>query len=643
MRGAARRVLAAAGLTLLLGIAGAAAAQEQAPPDVPAGPATLRGRVLLPDGSPVAGAPVVLYALSQQGVPGLRRAETDADGGFVFAGISNAADVAYLVGARYEGVPYPGERVMLSGARERRVEIRVRPVTRAAGTVRVGERRLRLEPSGGRLAVAETLVVDNAGDATVYVPEEARGEAAPALRVALPEDLLDFRMPLGVVPEGVQREGGDLRFWGPVYPGRQELTWFYELPPEPAEAAQGAEEAEGALPERFVWRAPVAVPLQLEVPPRGATLTAPGAALEELPAPEDEEAPELRRLAVRPPPGGPLALVVRTPPARVAPEAVRPLEARLVLHVDAAAVDVTETHVVEVEGDETVRAAPDRALLRIPLPERATDLRFGSDAPEARLRPDPAGGLAVEGRLPPGESRVELAYRLPVTDFPVVVERRFATRLPLLSVFLAETGSLLPSSDRLHRRRPVRTQDLTYAHFEAFEVTPEETVALRIARLPARTAVPQTAWLALGGGLALAAIAFVLAPVWRARSAGRIERQVEPAPDVRERQALYDAIRDLDHDFETGKVSEEDHARLRAELRARAVALLARAREAERAARRPAPAEPGAPPGPEAGPAPPSCAACGAAPRPGDRFCARCGAALRAETAEAAAGGPARP
>jgi hypothetical protein len=623
-REAARRLLAAA--VLLLTLSSSAGAQEPEAPDVPSGPATLRGQVRQAEtGQPVADAPVVLYALSQQGVPGLRRAVTDADGRFVFEGISNAPDVAYLVGARFQDVPYPGERVVFAGAEERRVEIRVAPVTREVGGVRVVDRQLRLDPSGGRLGVSETLVVENPGRATVYVPEAAREGEHPPVRVALPETLTDFRMPLGVVPEGVVQEPGRLAFWGPIYPGRQELSWFYALAAEPPEEAA----AEGtARSDRFVWRAAVgeqAAPLHVEVPEGATRFEAPGAAVETLPTQDEDDAGEaaaVRRLAVRPPASGPLALVLRTPPARVAPEAVGPVEVRLVLHADAAAVEVTETHMLRVEGGERVRSGPERPLHRIVLPERLADLRFGSDAPDVTLEPDAEGGLAVEGSLPPGESRVEVAYRLPVEAFPTRVERRFTERLPLLSVFLAETGGLVPHSERLHRRRPVRTQDLTYAHFEAFEVEPGETVALEIGHEAPRMRVPRAAWLGAGGVLAVAAIAFLLAPVWEARSRGGLPPSDEPDADERERQALYDAIRDLDHDFETGKVSEEDHARLRADLRAQAVAALARAREAKRDL--PVPRATGGEPTAAA------CGACGALPRSGDRFCARCGAPLEA-------------
>jgi len=82
------------------------------------------------------------------------------------------------------------------------------------------------------------------------------------------------------------------------------------------------------------------------------------------------------------------------------------------------------------------------------------------------------------------------------------------------------------------------------------------------------------------------------------------------------REALYASIRDLEDDFETGKLSAEDHAALRDELRARAVALAQREREQARVA-------------PAAAPAP-VCARCGSGLRTGDRFCAQCGAPVAA-------------
>ena len=65
---------------------------------------------------------------------------------------------------------------------------------------------------------------------------------------------------------------------------------------------------------------------------------------------------------------------------------------------EVAALEVQETHVLEVSGETGIRAAGDREpLLEIPLPERASNLRFGTSDPGLVLAPDPAGGLGVLG------------------------------------------------------------------------------------------------------------------------------------------------------------------------------------------------------------------------------------------------------
>ena len=48
----------------------------------------------------------------------------------------------------------------------------------------------------------------------------------------LPAGATEFSMPLGLVPEGVERSGRDFRFWGPLYPGEQEISFRYEVPIE---------------------------------------------------------------------------------------------------------------------------------------------------------------------------------------------------------------------------------------------------------------------------------------------------------------------------------------------------------------------------------------------------------------------------
>ena len=647
MTGARRALLAAA---LALHLASPAGAQEAsapapapAPQDVPAGPARVVGQVLHAEtGRPVPGVDVVLYALSRDGVPGMRRTVSDEAGHFAFEGVASVAGHAYLLGARHEGVPHPGDRVVFAeGSQEARVEIRVTDVTDDPARVKVPEAVLRLVWDGARLRVFETLRLANEGRLTYYAPPDRREGARPALETALPEQAGDLSMPLGVMPEGLAQDGRRLRYFGPVHPGSGELAWSYTVPVEGESSALAATLPAGT--ERVsVW-----------VPEDGPEVHAPGLQA----APETREL-EGRRFRVlegpAPAAGEPLRLALRFPPARIDTEAFAAVEARLVLHLDDAAMDVTETHIFRVEGAERVLAPAGEPLARILLPEGARGLRFGTNSPSLTLAPAPAatagpdaggvagdglaGALAVGGMATPGESVVELAYRLPVAGSPVALERTFAQRLPLLSVYLADTGRLAPESERLHRRRPTRTQDLTYLHLEAFEVAAGETVGLRVGTLPARAPLPRPVILGLVGATAALAIAYLVAPLRRSQVAPA-EESAALAAARRERDALYAAIADLDDDFETGKISDEDHRALRDDLRLRAVALM-RVERAAGARGEPAPeprgrvaagsssAAPVVTPTAGTGTGTPGCPACSAPVGSADRFCAQCGAPL---------------
>ena len=161
------------------------------------------------------------------------------------------------------------------------------------------------------------------------------------------------------------------------------------------------------------------------------------------------------------------------------------------------------------------------------------------------------------------------------------------------------------------RRRPVATDDRSYLHFEAFEIAADEVVLLSLRPLAASRRAPRSAVAAF---LTLAAVTslLVLAAPLRGR---RAASEASSSALALEREAVYAGIRDLDHDFETGKLAEEDYEAFRSELRARAVALL-REERLETAT----PSEPG----------PPRCPECQTAVDADARFCSQCGAALSA-------------
>ncbi len=507
-------------LAAVLAVAPAARAQhddvdETKVPDVPAGPARIVGAIENPDApTQVGGIELLLYALPASGTPGLRRARSDAAGRFAFEGVSNDPGTAYLVGARYAGIPYPGDRVgFAAGETEKHVTVRIGEPTTDAGRVALVESQIQLAWSGGRIAVAELVRFENHGDRTAYVGPELRGKTGPLARLALPEGADDFEIPLGIQPEGLVRDGNELRFYGPLYPSAwpgplardQGLAFHYTLP-----SATGPLTIE----KRFPTGAQRVV---VVVPDNGPQVTVAGA-IEEKPAapakPADADEKPSRRLVVEHvPPGGHVAIHVEVPKTRVDPDAVKLIETRIFLELDDAALQVQEDHLIEVSGDLPVVAPADAPLLAIPVPEGATDVRFDRDSFALGLAPDDAGGAVLRGPLPPGQTHLQIAYHLPAgSDGTALFAKRFGRKLPLLNVFVADTGLRL-ASERLHRRRPVKTTDRTYLALEAFEVEPSETVQLTLEPLGPAAEPPRVALLGLVALAAGGIFAFLLAPL----------------------------------------------------------------------------------------------------------------------------------
>ncbi len=611
-----------ANLLAVLLLCEAAAAQGGGPlPGPPSGEATLRGRVVHADsGEPVVGAEIALYALTADGVPGVGRTTSNEDGRFEFSGISSDPATSYLVGARYAGVPHPGGRLAFPpGQLVADVEIRVSPVSEDPAAVGVESMRFELDRLGGALRVTQTTRLFNRGAATYAVTDPGSG-AAPAATIELGPDVGELALPHGVMPEGLVRDGNTLRYYGPIHPGGGELSWSYDVaadedgsvrfaPPVPPGVATTevllAENLESADPEGLE---------------PGADTTLDGAPYR-----------TLRAL------GPEFALTLQLPRARIDPDALSIEEVRLVLHADDAAIQVSETHVLQVDGDDAVRSSgPDAPLLRVPLPVATSRLRFGTSDPGLQVEPDGEGVVRVVGTAPPGESLVELAYRMPVESDTVDFSRRFDQRAKLLSIYMADTGRLLVESDRLHRRRPARTADLTYLHLEAFEIEAGETVALRVSTLPPRGGLARPMTFAILGGVALLSLFLLLSPLQAAlgESSGEGELDADESPERREREALYASIRDLDHDFETGKITEDDHRVLRDDLRGRALALMRAERSGGPATESAEPESAGsesAVPGSAGGvtePEPERCPACGEAVLTEHRFCAACGSPL---------------
>jgi hypothetical protein len=456
---------------------------------------------------------------------------------------------------------------------------------------------LRVESGCEGVRIAEAHSLENPTGRVIFVPEAEREGRRPILRAVLPEQAGELETAFGTPPAGLVRAGRELAFWGPLYPGRQTLELGYRLDPPGR-----------ALERGFPDGAPRVTVLS---EPGGARLLGP--ALRAAGGREIEgrrfDAAETAPVA----PGTQLALELDPGPG---PDGrLRLAEVDVWLELDDAALQVDEEHRLVVAAGAPLEAKAGAPLLCLPLPPGPQDLRFAPDALAMGLEPDPSGALAVRGPIPAGESVLALRYRLPAPGGEAALSRRFSLPLELLSVFVADTGVRV-DAERLHRRRSVRANDRSWLQLEAFQVEAGEPVELSLAAQPVPRPLP---WLAHAGFALLAAgaaFAFLIGPLRRGAAAERGESQAERL--AAERASVMSAIRDLDDDFETGKLTAEDHARLREELRARAVHLLAEERKPQ-----------GGSPEPPKAPAPARfCADCGTALPAAARFCPGCGVRL---------------
>jgi predicted RNA-binding Zn-ribbon protein involved in translation (DUF1610 family) len=165
--------------------------------------------------------------------------------------------------------------------------------------------------------------------------------------------------------------------------------------------------------------------------------------------------------------------------------------------------------------------------------------------------------------------------------------------------------------------------------------------------------------------LLLAGLAFIAYPLfasrWQQRSLQESPKAEHRANLEREKQAVYAAIKDLDFEYKTGKLSDEDYAALRESYRARALNILKQINEAEEgdtgdAAPAEVPPAVERPAETEAAETAAStdtavetevdalhCTQCGEANARGSKFCRACGTPLQTELTCSNCGTPRKP
>ena len=623
------RRLALISLLLIAWSATQAAAQHpgtgtSAPPPPP-GNGRLTVQILHPaDPSQAAGIDLALYALSPDGTPGFVGGQTDAQGRFTFTGISTDPGIVYLIGARFHEIPFGERTTFAAGENEVRVEIEVSEPTDRVENVQIEEFRVRVDWMGDRLVLNEVLRLSNASGRVIQLPADDPSRSI-VVRPLGPE-ARNFSPAGRSIGDGLVLEDGAIRFTGPLYPGEQRIEYQYSLP-LPGDGRE------------------LQFPITLDAPAGRVVIIAGTSGLEisgpGLVASSDLRSDSGRKLTAWArtglAEGETLEVEVELPESRLDASLLTIPRTDLWLELDDTRLAATVDIQLEVEPGAPVAGTPEAPLLHVTIPEGATLQGVAPEAEALGLVPRDDGGFDVIGPIGAGTTSLGYSFRMPARPEGVQLDLRFPRDVETLNVLIADTGLAL-DSHRLHRRRPFRSGTRNYLHREAFNVSPDETVDLELVPLRA-DGLPRAGAIALTILAAAAGAFFLFAPL-RGRSRREAEEETPRKQIQVQREAIYSAIRDLDHDFETGKLDQQDYDRMRAKLRAEAIALLREERgggsENASGAAADGPGPPAASADAGQTPTPSStgphtglyCPSCGGEVSPAWRFCSHCGGPL---------------
>ncbi|MED5263009.1 MAG: zinc ribbon domain-containing protein [Myxococcota bacterium] len=572
-------------------------------PDVTSGNGVLEGTVSHSNPKrSTAGLTVGLYALSPEGRPSLRQGRTETDGSFRFENISNSPQVTYLVGVRIDEIPYGDRVVFEEGSTRATVHLAIDDPIASLEPVTLQDSVVSFRWRAGELEIQEEHRLENESDRVVRFPRTTGSRSRAPFEVQLPDDATEIAPGFGQVESYFERRGNRLLFWGPLHPGENQVQFSYRVPRTPADADSP-----------LVFRP--------RIRPAPATFTAL--------IPESDPEPEITGLTER---GSvtpaevtyrtfradgetddDIAITLRAPNETTDTELLEMAGANVWLELDDTALDVKVDYNFLVGGDARLVGTPEAPAVTLQVPPGAELLGIAPIPERIGAILDAHSKIQVAGPLGPGPAQLRLHYRIPADTRGASIDLSFPWEIPVLNVLVADTGVRV-ENDRLHRRRPMRQGTRLFLHREAFAIEPGESLSIglrpvnhsQLSRMQSRIAVLLIAALA---------IAFMLLPL-RQSGPGHSKTgrpKADSDPKRLERETLYASMRDLEHDFETGKLEAADHAQLKRQLELRAAELMTSESPAEPADNDDAIA---------------ACSSCGTPLAETWEFCARCGTPL---------------
>lgn len=253
-------------------------------------------------------------------------------------------------------------------------------------------------------------------------------------------------------------------------------------------------------------------------------------------------------------------------------EAINVAMAHMIIYVENDTLLVKEYYLFTNKGDRTYIGLADggnRGVLLFPLPEGATELQLTRGLMDSYIVKNEKG-FAHTMPVLPGMMEVAYSYRVGYSSSTYTFSKMVnypTTRFDLL----IKGEGIEVTSDHLAIDAPMDISGTHFGHLSGEEFAVDRTLVMRLSGLPQAGTQGSTPWVLWAQLVIGAGVVFVY--LMRRK---RLEPVSNKGGFNLRKQRLLVKLAELDDDFEAGRISEEDHRRLRNEKKAELTAIMHR-------------------------------------------------------------------
>ncbi len=260
-------------------------------------------------------------------------------------------------------------------------------------------------------------------------------------------------------------------------------------------------------------------------------------------------------------------------------EAIKIATAHTVVYVEQDSLHVEEYYIFVNEADRTyigsgeITTAGTRRTLRLPLPDKMTDLQYGGELMECCVIPDEEGFFDTMPVLP-GAKNITYYYQVSYSSGEYMYSQRVNYPISEFNL-LVQSESVEVASDWLVRGETQEdSQGNWYQYLSGGDFAPGDILVAQLSGLPETSNQGSLTW------VALTLVVLVLGSSFTYLSRRKRLQPVSPEGSLEQRrQRLLSELAELDNDFEDGKIAEEIYRRLRTARKAQLVELMQRSKE----------------------------------------------------------------